>query len=171
MAGMQHSSTQHITNTHPVPCMTPCKKIYIYIYIYIYVFTFVVFGLVQILLTIVVFVCFTWFVFSWFTGYHGYYLLDSHGFPLVSTAPLVTWVPTDSHGVSPVSHFGKLFLFLVFQLHWVCVCVCVVGDYASVFWCSGWFGGWPWQQRVWWQDCLNMMFVLEHACVRGVQGD
>lgn len=78
-----------------------------------------------------VFVCFTWFVFSWFTGSHGFYLLDSHGFPLVSTGVHgFSLVSTGSHGVSPVSLFGK-----------VCFCsgvsaslgVCVVGDYPSVF--------------------------------------
>ena len=123
MAGMQHSSTTHITNTHPVPCMTPCR----------YIFTYVDFGVVQILLTIVVFVCFTWFVFSWFTGSHGFYLLDSHGFPLVSTAPhWLPWVPTGSHGVSPVSHFGKV-CFCSGVPASLGVCVCVVGDYPSVF--------------------------------------
>jgi len=152
MAGMQHSSTKHITNTHPVPCMTPCR----------YIFTYVDFGVVQILLTIVVFVCFTWFVFSWFTGSHGFYLLDSHGFPLV---------PTAFHRFLIL---GKCVFVLVFQLHWVCVCVCVCVWWVIIlqcFWCSGCFGGWPWQQRVWWQDCLNLMCFLEHACVSGVQGD
>ena len=130
MAGMQHSSTTHITNTHPVPCMTPCR----------YMFTCVDFGVVQILLTIVVFVCFTWFVFLWFTGSHGFYLLDSHGFPLVSTAPhWLPWVPTGSHGVSPVSHFGKVcFCSGVPASLGVCVCVCVWWVIIlQCFWCSG----------------------------------
>ena len=160
MAGMQHSSTKHITNTHPVPCMTPCR----------YIFTYVDFGVVQILLTIVVFVCFTWFVFLWFTGSHGFYLLDSHGFPLVSTGfHGFSRLFIAFHGFSPVSHFGKVCVFvLVFQLRWVCVWWVII---LQCFWCSGCFGGWPWQQRVWWQDCLNIMFFLEHACVSGVQGD
>ena len=112
MAGMQHSNTQHITNTHPVPCMTPCRHI----------FACVDFGVVQILLTIVVFVCFTWFVFSWFTGSHGFYLLDSHGFPLVSTG--FHWFPPVPTAFHRFLILGKYVFVLVFQLHWVCVCVC-----------------------------------------------
>ena len=131
MAGMQHSSTTHITNTHPVPCMTPCR----------YIFTYVDFGVVQMLLTNVVFVCFTWFVFLCFTGSHGFYLLDSHGFPLVSTGfHGISRLFTASHGFSPVSHFGKIcFCSGVPASLGVCVCVCWV-IILQCFWCSRCFG-------------------------------
>ena len=93
----------------------------VYIYIYIYMLILASYRL----LTIVVFVCLTWFVFLWFTGSHGFYLLDSHGFPLVFTGfQWFSLVSTGFHGFSPVFLFGK-----------VCFCSSVP---ASLGVCGGW---------------------------------